>query len=260
MISATPSKSAIVTGALGHIGSTICSTLVHHGYFVYGIDLPSVCDQSSRRAPNQLCQPDRIRIVPLDLQDISAIDGIGNILPSDISLDLLVNNAAYYGDDPGFDADFLHESPSAWISVFKVNLIAPFFLVQKLYPLLRRSSSPAVINIGTMYTHIGPNPSLYQGTLMNNPCSYSSSKAGLLGMTQWLSTMLAPHIRVNQISPGGLYRDQPELFVGRYLDRTPLKRFCTEEDVAEAVLFLASAKSRYITGQNLLVDGGFASW
>lgn len=253
-----PTKTAIVTGAFGHIGSSICSALIDDGFFVYGIDLPSVCDQTLQS--RHFHQPEQLSIFPLNLQDTSSVEAIANSLPSDLVVDLLVNNAAYYGDDPGFDADFLHETPTAWLSVLKVNLIAPFFLTQKLYPYLCRSTSPAIINIGSMYTRIGPNPSLYQGTSMNNPCSYSSSKAALYGMTQWLSTMLAPHIRVNQISPGGLYRNQPEVFSKRYLDRTPLHSFCTEDDVAQMVLFLASSRSRHVTGQNIFVDGGFTSW
>lgn len=252
-------KTAIVTGALGHIGSSICSTLIANGYYVYGIDLPSICDQLAV-AKTHTWDRDRFSIVPLDLQDISAVEQIADTLPYSLCLDLLVNNAAYYGCESGFDVDFQHESPSAWLSVLKVNLIAPFFLAQKLYPCLLRSTSAAIVNIGTMYTNVGPNPSLYHGTTMKNPCSYSSSKAGLLGMTQWMSTMLAPHVRVNQVSPGGLFRDQPEPFIQRYLKRTPLKSFCTEEDVAQLVLFLGSIQARHITGQNLFVDGGFTSW
>jgi len=252
-------KTAVVTGALGHIGSAICSALIKDNFFVYGVDLPSACEEALRSS-HQFSQVERLTLLPLDLQDISHVEIIGDLLPSDLCVDLLVNNAAYYGADPGFDASFLDESSSAWLSVLKVNLIAPFFLVQKLYPFLLRSPSAAIVNIGTMYTRVGPSPSLYHGTLMKNPCSYSSSKAGLLGMTQWLSTMLAPHVRVNQISPGGLYRNQPELFTDRYLARTPLKSFCTEGDVAEMVLFLASPKARHITGQNIFIDGGFTSW
>ena len=101
---------------------------------------------------------------------------------------------------------------------------------------------------------------LYESTNMNNPGSYTASKSGLLGITRWLSTILSPSIRVNMISPGGVYRGQEDIFVKKYIERVPLKKFCREEDVSNLVLFLASKESAYITGQNFLLDGGFTSW
>tara|TARA_A100001035_G_scaffold276081_2_gene270474 strand:- start:458 stop:871 length:414 start_codon:yes stop_codon:yes gene_type:complete len=136
----------------------------------------------------------------------------------------------------------------------------PFFLTQTFAANLKKSQFASVVNIGTMYTEVGPNLSLYESTNMHNPASYTASKSGLLGVTRWLSTILAPSIRVNMISPGGILRGQDESFVNKYLERVPLKRFCSEKDVANLVVYLAGKESRYITGQNLLIDGGFTSW
>lgn len=79
-------------------------------------------------------------------------------------------------------------------------------------------------------------------------------------LTRWLATVLAPDIRVNCISPGGVYRQQPEAFVERYLARTPLGRMAVEEDFKGAIAYLATGLSAYVTGQNLLVDGGWTAW
>ena len=95
---------------------------------------------------------------------------------------------------------------------------------------------------------------------MGNPAAYAASKGGLIQLTRWLATVLAPEIRVNCISPGGVFRDQPSSFVQAYESRTPLKRMATEADIVGAMMFLTLGESRYITGQNLMVDGGFSIW
>jgi len=95
---------------------------------------------------------------------------------------------------------------------------------------------------------------------MANPAAYAASKGGLLQLTRWLATTLAPKIRVNAISPGGIARNQPSSFVERYEARTPLGRMATEDDFRGAIAYLASDMSAYVTGQNLRVDGGWGSW
>ena len=95
---------------------------------------------------------------------------------------------------------------------------------------------------------------------MNNPAAYGAAKGGLLQLTRWLSTVLAPDIRVNAITPGGVLRGQPEVFQERYTSRTPLRRMAIEEDFKGAVAYLASDLSAYVTGQNLIVDGGWSVW
>ena len=95
---------------------------------------------------------------------------------------------------------------------------------------------------------------------MTNPAAYAASKGGLIQLSRWLSTYLAPEVRVNTVTPGGVERGQSEPFKSRYENKTPLKRMATEEDVANAVEFLVDPKSSYITGHNLIVDGGWTAW
>ena len=94
---------------------------------------------------------------------------------------------------------------------------------------------------------------------MKNPLAYGVSKAGLMHYTKMLSTLLAPKIRVNAISPGGIFRDQPRKFIKRYLLKTPMRRMGHENDIVNAVIFFSSGLSSYITGQNLIVDGGYSA-
>ena len=102
-----------------------------------------------------------------------------------------------------------------------------------------------------------PDWNLYEGTSMNNPAAYGASKAGLIQLTRWLSSQLAPQVRVNSISPGGIFRNQEKEFVKRYESKTPLGRMATEDDLKGAIAYLASDLSKYVTGQNLSVDGGW---
>ena len=101
---------------------------------------------------------------------------------------------------------------------------------------------------------------MYKGTGLGNPAAYGASKGGLLQLTKWLATTLAPDIRVNAISLGGVFRNHKEPFLSRYESRTPLKRMAKEEDVKGAAVYLASDLSGYVTGQNLVVDGGWTVW
>ena len=117
-----------------------------------------------------------------------------------------------------------------------------------------------VINVISIYGMVGPNMGLYAGTSMGNPAAYAASKGGLLQFTRWLASVLAPHVRVNSITPGGVSRNQAPAFVERYQLLTPLGRLATEEDFKGAVAFLASDLSAYVTGHNLVVDGGWTVW
>ena len=118
----------------------------------------------------------------------------------------------------------------------------------------------SVILIASIYGLVGPDLRLYEDTLMNNPLGYGVSKGGLLQLMRYLATILAPDIRVNAISPGGVWRSQAEIFHKRYRERTPLKRMAIEEDLKGAFAYLASDLSAYVTGHNLVIDGGWTAW
>ena len=95
---------------------------------------------------------------------------------------------------------------------------------------------------------------------MGNPAAYAASKGGVVQLSRWLSTTVAPDVRVNTVSPGGIRRNQPESFINKYEAKTPLGRMGTEEDFVGIIGYLASDLSSYVTGQNILVDGGWSVW
>jgi len=177
-------------------------------------------------------------------------------------LSILVNNAAFVGtsDLAGWAVPFEQQSLDTWRRALEVNLTAIFNFCQGLAPVLQQSPGANIVNVASIYGMLGPDWGLYEGTNMSNPAAYAASKGGVIQLTRWLSTSLAPDIRVNAISPGGIWRNQPQSFVQRYESRTPLGRMANEEDFAGALAFLASDQARYVTGQNLAVDGGWSAW
>jgi NAD(P)-dependent dehydrogenase (short-subunit alcohol dehydrogenase family) len=177
-------------------------------------------------------------------------------------LNILINNAAFVGtsDLHGWSVPFQEQTVDTWRRALEVNLSAVFDLCKGLAPVLARSAGASIINVSSIYGYLGPDWRLYDGTSMANPAAYAASKGGLIQFTRWLATTLAPAVRVNAISPGGVYRGQPEEFVQRYASRTPLGRMATEDDFRGAIAFLASDLSRYMTGQNLKIDGGWGIW
>ena len=184
---------------------------------------------------------------------------MGRLKIIQLELNCLINNAAFVGtsDLSGWNVPFEQQTAETFTRALEVNLTAVFDLAKGFSAILKNSKGANIINIASIYGMYAPDWDLYEGTSMNNPAAYGSSKAGLIQLTRWLSTQLAPQVRVNSISPGGIFRNQEKEFVKRYEAKTPLGRMATEDDLKGAIAYLASDLSRYVTGQNLSVDGGW---
>jgi NAD(P)-dependent dehydrogenase (short-subunit alcohol dehydrogenase family) len=255
-------RKALVTGANGKLGRIISETLAELGADLFLVDLPSA---EIEKLSNELKKTYEITVeyYYCDLGDEIQRNKMTNyIIDNDIKMNIIINNAAFLSGSElrGFETNFENQSIEAWRKVIEVNLIAVFDLCQKLSPILNNVDGANIINISSIYGVLAPNWDLYDGLDMHNPAAYSASKGGLIQLSKWLSTKLAPLIRVNCISPGGILRDQSDLFIKRYEKKTPLKRMATEEDFKGVIAFLSSDLSKYITGQNILVDGGWSVW
>lgn len=255
-------RTAVITGGAGNLGRAMASALREAGADIALVDR----DGSGLDCVAEVlgCLPGgRIAKFPADLEREAARLELARSVEGDFdTVDILINNAGFVGDSEltGWVAPFDSQSLETWRRAMEVNLTAPFHLSQLLAPALAAHQRGSIVNVGSIYGMLGPDMTLYDGTVMGNPAAYAASKGGLLQLTRWLATNLAPAIRVNCLTPGGISRGQPDSFVDRYVARTPLGRMGFEEDFKGAALYLASDLSRWMTGQNIVVDGGWSAW
>lgn len=254
-------RRALVTGAAGGIGRHIALTIAELGGDLILVDQPGTEFKPLLTALADIADGE-VECIPCDLEFDSDRHEMITRLRSLENLDILINNAAFVGTSglDGWVTDFENQSVDTFRRALEVNLTAAFDLTKGLKPLLEKNGVGSIINMASIYGVHGPDYSLYEDTEMGNPAAYSSSKGGLIQLTRWLATTLAPNIRVNAVSPGGVFRNQPRQFVSRYKARTPLKRMAQEEDFKGVIAFLASDMSSYVTGQNIHVDGGWGVW
>jgi NAD(P)-dependent dehydrogenase (short-subunit alcohol dehydrogenase family) len=251
-------RRALITGATGGLGKVMADTLAELGADLVLIDRPgadfetlksALTEQWGAKVEHHSCD--------LEFQEQRS-ELMEWVKESGQGLNILINNAAFVGtsDLQGWGVPFELQSVETWRRALEVNLTAIFDLCQGLTPLLRTGNGASIINVASIYGMHGPDWSLYEGTSMSNPAAYGASKGGLLQFTRWLATTIAPEVRVNAISPGGIFRNQVEVFVQRYTAGVPLGRMAAEEDFRGVTAYLASDMSKYVTGQNLIVDGG----
>jgi 2-deoxy-D-gluconate 3-dehydrogenase len=185
-------------------------------------------------------------------------------------LDILVNSAAL---DPKFDPENISDQSSnafetypleSWQKAIDVNLTGMFLACQAAARQMVKQSYGVMINICSTYGLVGPDQRLYErpdGLPQFKPVYYSVSKAGVLGLTRYLATYYAGKpIRVNALTPGGVYNRHDDVFLKAYSARTVMGRMAEQDEMSGAVVFLASKASSYMTGANLVVDGGWTAW
>jgi len=246
----------LITGGAGHIGRSISKAFLAAGCSVMTADI-------SEPEPAPSSAPDQLQHALVDLSDSKAATSlIDNTIDQFGRLDIVVTSASWMGTDttPGWNAPFIEQDEELWPEVFQVGVTSIFSLIKQAAPHLIASGNGSVVLLSSIYGFCAPQPAMYMGTGINNIAGYAASKGAVSQLARWLSTTLAPQVRVNTISPGGVFRDQDPLFVERYAERTPLARMATEDDIVGPVLFLASDLSRYVTGHDLIVDGGFSAW
>jgi NAD(P)-dependent dehydrogenase (short-subunit alcohol dehydrogenase family) len=240
---------ALVTGGGGRLGSAIARGLAASGARVV----------VTGRDADRLAAVGAAAALEADLADEASIAGLfAELEGREGGLDILVNNAGTAADAPlgRVTAAQLHE-------VFAVNVVAATLCTQRAAPLLAARGGGKVVNVGSIYGTVAPDPSLYEGSegMVRASPPYVASKAALVNLTRDLAVRLAPqNIQVNMVSPGGIEAGQPAEFKRRYAARTPAGRMGTPGDVVGAVVFLASSAADYVTGQNVHVDGGFTAW
>lgn len=252
---------ALITGGAGRIGRSLAAALMEVGGSVVLADVDG--DALDETVPELDVDGATVSSQVVDMRDDAGVAALPELVVNRHgSLDVVVNCAALVGtsDLKGWTVPLEEQSIEMWRRAMDVNLTSIFVLAQAAAPHLAGSVNGNIINVSSIYGTVAPDPSLYDGTQLRTPAAYSATKGGLVALTSWLATELAPKVRANVITPGGIFRNQDPTFVERYRARTPLGRMGTEEDLKGAVVYLASDLAGYVTGHNLVVDGGWTIW
>lgn len=257
----------LVTGANGILGSRYTEALAQAGAHVVVADVDQGASEvHAARLTEAYGQP--CLGAAVDVADPGSIDRlIEQITTTFGRIDVLLNNAATKGDD--LEALFQPSTaydPEVWRKIMAVNIDGQFFMARAVARVMLKAGVGSIINVSSIYGNVGPDQRIYEGSLymdtsINTPAVYSVSKAAVLGLTRHLATEWGSRgIRVNTLTPGGVESGQNQTFMDRYAARVPLGRMARGEEMIGAVLFLASDASSYVTGQNIIVDGGWTAW
>lgn len=246
---------AIVTGGSGICGTPIVTALAEAGaHVVIGSrDVAKNTEFAQSLAKSGLSS----EAVQLDLGAEKSVRGVcDELLRRHGRIDVLVNNAVSRAG-----GDLRNSSVENWEETLRVNATGLFLACKIFSEPMQQARSGSIINISSIYGMVGPDFSIYEGTGLSNPVNYAFAKGGMINLTRYLASFLAPYkVRVNCISPGGVQTDAtPANFVSNYSRRTPMQRMGKPEDVKGAIVFFASDASAYITGQNLAIDGGWTA-
>jgi NAD(P)-dependent dehydrogenase (short-subunit alcohol dehydrogenase family) len=262
---------AVVTGGAGLLGAEFCRTLAEAGAAVVVVDLNESASQSV--ADSLANSGFKALAVPTDITQPEAVNAlVEQTLSTYGRLDILVNSAAL---DPKFDPEAVSQgiTPGAfedypldlWNTALNVNLTGMFLMTQAcVKPMIARGKKGSIINICSTYGLNGPDQRIYVKDgrrVAFKPVYYTVTKAGVLGFTRYLAAYYADtEIRVNALTPGGVFHNHEDYFVKNYSAKTILGRMARKDEMNGALLFLASDASSYMTGNNVVVDGGWTAW
>lgn len=249
-------KVAIVTGGCGLIGSTICEAFIERNCKVVICDLS---ESDSALLSHKL--GDNCRSFPGDVSESKyAFKLLQYVIKEFGKVDILINNHQF--KPKGFLEAKAETFPeSLWDDIIKVNLKGTFLMCKTIGHHMIEKGGGSIINFASTYGIVSSNPALYDDNSMGNPVAYTASKGGVIALTKYLGTYWASKgVRVNAVSPHGVWNNHEEEFVSKFSSMSPMNRLSTKEEVIGAVLFLASEASSYATGSNLLIEGGWTSW
>jgi NAD(P)-dependent dehydrogenase (short-subunit alcohol dehydrogenase family) len=249
---------AVVTGGMGQLGSVYAAGLAERGMRV------AIFDVASGDAP------DGVRAFTVDVTDRASIEQALREIEDEWGVpDLLVNNAGLDSppDAPADEVGPFETYPeSSFDAVLEVNVKGTFLCCQVIGGAMAREGRGSIVNVSSIYGLLSPVQDLYafrreRGETFVKPVAYSVSKSAILNLTRYLATYWAKEgVRVNTLTLAGVWNDQPAEFLEAYSARVPMGRMLEAREALGAVVFLASDASSYVTGSNVVVDGGWSAW
>lgn len=263
-------KTALLTGASGFLGRNLGSVLLANGARVIALARSERLESVSAAWAREF-GAERVRSYRVDMYDRVALERtLDEIVSSEPSVDVLVNNAHELGPQTGFNTaeDSLeHGTFDQWMRNLTGGLYWAALTTQKVGPSMKARRRGSIVNVSSMYAQVAPSPDLYVGTRFVNPPGYSTAKAGLVALTRYVASFWGPYgVRANAILPGPFSNTEEEgpnsvpptdPFLERLRVRTCLRRLGKPADLVGILLFLASDASSYVTGQAIIIDGGW---
>jgi NAD(P)-dependent dehydrogenase (short-subunit alcohol dehydrogenase family) len=239
-------KIIIITGGNGLLGLSMMREIKEEGAFLINLDINhKTNDDLTNIECDITCSESVYNALDLIINKYSRIDG-------------LVNNA--YPRTRDWANKFEDIKLDSWKKNIDWQLNSYFYISQQVAIHMAKQKYGSIINIASIYGVVGPDFTIYEGTNMTMPAGYSAIKGGLINLTRYMSSYFGPkNVRVNAISPGGIFDNQNHNFVKNYENKVPLRRMGSPEDISPSVTFLLSDDSKYITGQNLIIDGGWTT-
>lgn len=256
-------RTIFITGSGGVLGTTYVRRMLAAGARVIASDLPghraeALCAAHEGNA--------NFRFYPLDVGDEAAVEGIfQRILADGWQPNVVLNNAAITGEllmgaGKSFP-DFANTSVQDWERTLRTNLTGAFMIARQMDRDIVGRWPAALINVASMYALNGPHHQIYEGMPFKSFSAYSTTKAGIHGLTLWLAGYWAGRqATVNTIAPGAVFNGHSDEFQRRVGDLIMMGRMAQPDEIADAMLFLCSAQAGYMTGQLVNVDGGFSGW
>lgn len=237
-------KVIVVTGGNGLLGKQMVSTFREQGAVVIAADI--------------YFEEKGVDDFIIDITDEDSVKkGIATIVENYNQIDGWVNNA--YPRTKDWGNKFEDIPLESWRKNVDMHLNGYFLCCQVVLGQMKNQGFGSLINMSSIYGLVGPDFTIYEGTEMTTPAAYAAIKGGLNNFTRYLASYFGAYqIRVNTVSPGGIFDNQPESFVNNYNKKVPMKRMGNPKDIVSAVYFLLTDDSSYVTGHNLVVDGGWS--
>ena len=239
-------KIIIVTGGNGLLGKEIVKEIIENGGFCINMDINNETTED-------------LSLIKCDITDKISIDfSLNLILKRYNKIDGLVNNA--YPRTSDWGDKFEDVKYSSWKENVDYQLNSYFYVSQQVSKFMMKQKSGSIINLASVYGVVGPDFSVYDNTEMTMPVAYSAIKGGIINLTRYLASYLGKYnINVNTVSPGGILNNQNPVFVENYNNKVPMRRMGLPNDISPSIIFLLSSGAKYITGQNIIIDGGWTA-
>ncbi len=239
-------KVIVVTGGSGLLGQSIIKHIKTKGGTVINADITNITNLAEG-------------LIKCDVTNSNSIQScVSSIIEKFGKIDGWVNNA--YPRTKDWGDHFEDIKLNSWNSNIEMQLNSVFICCQEVLKIMKSQQFGSIVNIASIYGIVGPDFSIYEGTSMTMPAAYSAIKGGVINFSRYLASYYGPHnIRVNCVSPGGIFDNQASNFVSQYENKVPLRRMGVPEDISPTVVFLLGKDSAYITGQNIIIDGGWTA-